>query len=135
MIVPLSNVDIAPQHWSMIDRILRRCLPDQAVWAYGSRVTGHSWQYSDLDLVVVGATAVDSVTMWNARDAFSASRLPYIVDLKDWQRIPQHWRDEILNCYAVIHSPEREKAVNESCALSGIGREGDLDAMRSSDQS
>ena len=132
MIVSFSDVDIAPQHWSMIDDILRHCLPDQVVWAYGSRVTGHSWQYSDLDLVVVGETAVDSVTMWNARDAFSGSRLPYIVDLKDWQRIPQHWRDEILRRYAVIHSPERTKAVDEACALSGIEWEGNLDAIRSS---
>ena len=105
MNVPFSEVDIAPQHWSMIDEILRRCMPDLSIWAYGSRVTGHSWQYSDLDLVVVGETAVDSVTMWNARDAFSESRLPYMVDLKDWHLIPQHWRDEILRCYAVIHAP------------------------------
>ena len=48
------TLTIAPQHWSMIDEILRRCLPDHPVWAYGSRVTGHSWRYSDLDLVVVG---------------------------------------------------------------------------------
>ena len=116
MIVPLSDVDINPQHWSMIDDILRRCLPDQTVWAYGSRVTGHSWQYSDLDLVVVGEIAVDSVTMWNARDAFSESRLPYIVDLKDWRRIPQHWRDEILRCYAVIHSPSQPVAAEPSAA-------------------
>ena len=95
------------------------------------RVTGHSWQYSDLDLVAVGETAVDSMTMWNARDAFSESRLPYMVDLKDWQRIPQHWRDEILRCYTVIHSPEREAAVDKVCAFPGIGWEGDLDATRS----
>ena len=131
MIVPFSDVDIAPQHWSMIDDILRRCLPNHPVWAYGSRVTGHSWQYSDLDLVVVGETVVDSVTMWNARDAFSESRLPYMVDLKDWQRIPQHWRDEILRCYAVIHSPERTKRAHKARGLSEIGWEGDLDAMRS----
>ena len=128
MIVPFSDVDITPQHWSMIDEILRRCLPDQPVWAYGSRVTGHSWKYSDLDLVVVGKTAASSVTMWNARDAFSESRLPYMVDLKDWHRIPQHWRDEILRCYAVIHSPVQFQAsdasptsVDEARALRGIG--------------
>ena len=82
MIVPLSDIDISLRHRSIVDEILRRYLPDQPVWAYGSRVTGNSWQYSDLDLVVVGETAVDSMTMWRARDAFSESRLPYIVDLK-----------------------------------------------------
>ena len=101
----LSNVDIGPEHMAMITEILRRRLPDHEVWAYGSRVSGHSWQYSDLDLVVVGETELDSIAMWDARDDFTESRLPYIVDLKDWHRIPQHWRDEILRCYAVIHSP------------------------------
>ena len=105
MITWLSDVDIASQHMDMINEILRRRLPDREAWAYGSRVSGHSWQYSDLDLVVVGESPLDSVTMWDTRDDFSESRLPYIVDLKDWHRIPQHWRDEILRCYAVIHSP------------------------------
>ena len=105
MITSLSDVDIASQHMDMINEILRRRLPDREVWAYGSRVSGRSWQYSDLDLVVVGENPLDSVTMWDTRDDFSESRLPYIVDLKDWHQIPQHWRDEILRCYAVIHSP------------------------------
>ena len=33
----------------------------------------------------------------------SETRLPYLVDVKDWCLIPQHWRNEILRCYAVIH--------------------------------
>ena len=89
----------------MVTETLRRHLPDAEVWAYGSRVSGQSWEYSDLDLVVVGETMLDSRKLWDARDDFSESRLPFMVDLKDWRRIPQEWRDEILSCYAVIHSP------------------------------
>ncbi len=100
------NLAVAPEHLAVVTDILRRRLPHYEVWAYGSRVTGDSWQYSDLDLVVVGESELDSVTMWNVRDDFSESRLPFLVDLKDWNRIPQHWRDEILRCYAVIHTPE-----------------------------
>ena len=107
MTMLLSNVDITPQHLQIVTGILQHYLPNREVWAYGSRVSGHSWQYSDLDLVIMGDTALDSVTKWDVSDAFSLSRLPYIVDLKDWHRIPQHWRDEILRCYAVIHSPSQ----------------------------
>ena len=48
----------------------------------------------------MGDTALNSVTKMDVSDALSLSRLPYMVDLKDWHRIPQHWRDEILRCYA-----------------------------------
>ena len=57
MIVPLSQVDITPQHLEIVTNILRRHLPDREVWAYGSRVTGRSWRYSDLDLVALGDLA------------------------------------------------------------------------------
>jgi hypothetical protein len=56
--------------------------------------------------VIVGEGALDSITLWDLRDAFSESRLPYLVDLKDWHYIPQHWQDEIRRCYAVIFSPD-----------------------------
>ena len=105
MTTRLDQIDIAPHHLEMVTEILRRHIPRAEVWAYGSRVSGRSWEYSDLDLVVVGETALDSRTLWDTRDDFSESRLPFLVDLKDWRRIPQHWRDEITRCYAVIHSP------------------------------
>ena len=137
MIVPASDIDIAQEHWEMVEEILSRCLPDREVWAYGSRVSGRSWRYSDLDLVVVGEPPVGGFTMCNARDAFTLSRLPYIVDLKDWNHIPEHWREEIMRCYAVIHSPSegttvKTTSVNEARKLRGIGWEGDLDEIRSS---
>ena len=102
----LDQIDIEPEHLQMVAEILRRHLPHAEVWAYGSRVSGHSWEYSDLDLVVVGETALNGREMQNARDDMSESRLPFLVDLKDWHRIPQEWRDEITRCYAVIHSPD-----------------------------
>ena len=102
----LDQIDIAPQHLQMVTEILRRHLPHAEVWAYGSRVSGQSWEYSDLDLVVVGETALNGREMQDARDDMSESRLPFLVDLKDWHRIPQEWRDEIMRCYAVIHSPD-----------------------------
>ena len=102
----LDQIDIAPQHLQMVTEILRRHLPHAEVWAYGSRVSGRSWEYSDLDLVVVGETALNGREMQDARDDMSESRLPFLVDLKDWHRIPQQWRDEIMRCYAVIHSPD-----------------------------
>ena len=105
MIIPLSQVDIAPQHLSVVTDILRRYLPDREVWAYGSRVSGHSWRYSDLDLVVLGDQPMSVMLQEDLLDDLAETLVPYIVDLKDWNLIPQHWRDEILHRYAVIHCP------------------------------
>lgn len=105
MIIPLSQVDIAPQHLSVVTAVLRRYLPDREVWAYGSRVSGHSWRYSDLDLVVLGDQPMSAMLIEDLLDDLSETLVPYIVDLKDWHRIPQHWQDEIRRCYAVVHSP------------------------------
>ena len=105
MRVPLSRVDIAPKHLQMISAVLAERLPDTEVWAYGSRVTGCSWRYSDLDLVAVGNQAICATLKEDVLDELSETLVPYIVDLKDWHTIPKHWRDEILRCYAVIHSP------------------------------
>ncbi len=126
MIVPLSQVDIAPQHLEIVTDILRRHLPDREVWAYGSRVTGRSWRYSDLDLVALGDFPIGAMLMDNLLNDLSETLLPYIVELKDWRRIPQHWRDEILRCYAIIYSPPESAsvepaAVDEVRALRGIG--------------
>ena len=102
---PVAQVDLELQHRRILDDILQRHLPDREVWAYGSRVSGRSWRYSDLDLVVMGDEPLQAITAVYLREALSESRLPMLVDIADWHRIPRHWRDEILRCYAVIHSP------------------------------
>ena len=104
--ISFAEIDVEPRHLEMVTEILERYLPDREVWAYGSRVSGRSWQYSDLDLVVMGDQPMNLGQREDMLDDLSETRLPYLVDLKDWSLIPQHWRDEIRRCYAVIHSPK-----------------------------
>lgn len=106
MIVPLAQVDITLEHLRLVTDALQRYLPDCEVWAYGSRVSGYSWKYSDLDLVAVCRQPVNAMVKEDLLDELSETLIPYIIDLKDWNSIPQHWRDEILRCYAIIHSPD-----------------------------
>lgn len=40
------------RHRRMLEDILRAHVPDVEVWAYGSRISGHSHDGSDLDLVL-----------------------------------------------------------------------------------
>ncbi|MBF0612488.1 MAG: nucleotidyltransferase domain-containing protein, partial [Magnetococcales bacterium] len=40
-------LDIRPDHLKMVQEILKKHLPDQEVWAFGSRVKGTAREYSD----------------------------------------------------------------------------------------
>lgn len=88
----------------IVKTILHRHVPQADVWAYGSRVNGDYFDASDLDLVVrLPQAAKPSPYYLEAlREAFVDSDLPIIVQLVDWQGIPQAFRDEILAGYAVV---------------------------------
>ena len=128
-----SIIDAQPKHIQMLSEILAKHLPDREAWAYGSRVrvNGRARKYSDLDLVIMGDEPLNEVTRFLLKEDLSESWLPFIVHVKDWHLIPPDFRDEILCCYAVIHTPERAKVVDEARALPGIGWNGDLGTMRS----
>jgi predicted nucleotidyltransferase len=133
-----SVIDVLPEHMEMLAAILAKHLPDREAWAYGSRVNGRARKYSDLDLVIMGDEPLNEVTRFLLKEDLSESWLPFIVHVKDWHLIPPEFQDEILRCYAVIHTPVQFQtsdtsptSVDEVRSLRGIGWEGDLDAMRS----
>lgn len=88
-------IDLAPHHLETVKDILREHVPDCEVRAFGSRVTRTASEYSDLDLVVVGAGALQRGTVPRLKEAFEESDLPIRVDVLDWYRIPQSFRDVI----------------------------------------
>ena len=47
-----SKLDMKPEDLLLIQSILKQWAPHCDVWAYGSRVSGHCHESSDLDLVV-----------------------------------------------------------------------------------
>jgi len=90
----------------IIQDILRRYLPHAEVWAYGSRVNGDHYDASDLDLVV---RQPDDLTrpqpgLDEVAAAFSESDLPILVQIVDWARIPEAFREEIQAAYVVLQS-------------------------------
>jgi hypothetical protein len=89
-----------------VQDILQQHIPGAEVLAYGSRVRGDHYEASDLDLAVrFPETIVNRVSlMADLREAFIDSNLPIIVQVVDWQNIPQAFRDEILAGYVVLQS-------------------------------
>jgi predicted nucleotidyltransferase len=99
-----AQLFLPPRYRQQVEAILAEHIPEADVWAYGSRVNGDHYDASDLDLVVhfPSNQPRDPFKLASLREAFSESNLPIIVQLVDWDRIPQAFKNEILVRYAVV---------------------------------
>jgi type I restriction enzyme S subunit len=88
-------IELEDHSLQLVRTLLAQHLPGWEVRLFGSRVRGTARKYSDIDLVVVGASAVPEQTLTALRDAFADSDLPYKVDLLDWQSITPEFRKVI----------------------------------------
>lgn len=107
-------IDLSPNHLKTVRQILAKHVPDCEVRAFGSRVTQSAKAYSDLDLAVVGVTALDRNTLARLKEAFEDSDLPIQVDVLDWQEISQSFREIIAKDYASLQ--EMQDGSGESVA-------------------
>ena len=94
MTVPVG-LDVRPQEWETVRRILQRLVPDREVWAFGSRVDGRAWAFSDLDLAIVGDQPLPAARRAELREAFVESELPWKVDLVDWPAVSEGFRRRV----------------------------------------
>ena len=94
---------IKPHELEIVKSILRKYLPEYEVWAFGSRVHGRSLKkFSDLDLVVITDESVNSITYADIKEAFSESDLPFKVDIVDWSKITDNFREIIKKDHEII---------------------------------
>ena len=80
------ELQLSPEHLSMVREVLAHWLPDAQVLAFGSRVNGAARKFSDLDLAIVSSTPLDWRLLGKVRDAFEDTDLPICVDLVDWSQ-------------------------------------------------
>jgi uncharacterized protein len=85
-------IDVSPEHLDTIKVILRKRVPGCEVRAFGSRVSGASRSYSDLDLAVAGREKLDRDTIRLLKEDFENSSLPFRVDVLDWHQIDESFR-------------------------------------------
>lgn len=65
----------------MVCDVLDRVIPDAEVWLFGSRATGRSRPFSDLDLLISRPARLTWTQRAALRDGFEASDLPFRVDV------------------------------------------------------
>jgi len=78
-----------------IRAILAREVPGLEALAFGSRVQGGAKPHSDLDLALRGSEALPIARFGRIVEAFQESKLPFRVDLTDWNRCSPHFQNII----------------------------------------
>lgn len=89
------DIAMTDSEWKIVRDILRRCLPHQSVWAFGSRARHTHKPFSDLDIAVISDQPIALSKMAELKEAFSESDLPWKVDIVDWASVGNSFRQLI----------------------------------------
>lgn len=98
----LPNIAISPEQWAVVSAILDHHVADKTVWAFGSRATHTAKPYSDLDLAIIGESALPLSLLAAMEHDFTESDLPFKVDLLDWATTSPTFRAIIENHRVVL---------------------------------
>lgn len=100
-----DGLDLPPRHRATIQALLARHLPEVEAWAYGSRMAGRSHAGSDLDLVLrgPGLQPIPADRLARLREAFRESRIPFLVEARDWALLPAGFRRRIERKHVVLY--------------------------------
>ena len=85
-------IDVPIQHILSIKQILHKHIPGVDVRAFGSRVSGATKTYSDLDLVIMGKHKIDATTLMDLKEDFADSDIPFRVEIIDWHAITNEFQ-------------------------------------------
>ncbi|MXW91199.1 MAG: restriction endonuclease subunit S [Rhodospirillaceae bacterium] len=99
-----DRLHLAPKHRRVLEELFREHLPDVEVWAYGSRVSGKSHDGSDLDLVLrgPGLKEIPLGQLGDFEEAMRESTVPFLVEARDWARLPERFHGEIEQDYVAL---------------------------------
>lgn len=104
-----DRLHLPTRHREQLEALFREHLPDVEVWAYGSRVAGRSHGGSDLDLVLrgPGLEEIDLARLDDFQQALQGSTMPFLVEARDWARLPARFHREIEREYVVFVRGDR----------------------------
>jgi type I restriction enzyme, S subunit len=98
------HIDIQPDHWAIVQRILQTHVPHATVWVFGSRATGKAKAFSDLDIAIITDHPLPLDVSASLRDDFCESDLPFKVDVVDWATTSASFRTIIARHKVVVQA-------------------------------
>ena len=99
-----DRLHLQPKHREVLEALLREHLPNVEVWAYGSRISGRGHDGSDLDLVLRGPDLqeIPIGQLGDFEEAVRESSIPFLVEARDWARLPERFHCEIERDHVVL---------------------------------
>ena len=102
-----KTIKLSTKYKKQIICLFEKHASDVEVWAYGSRVSGDCHSGSDLDLVLRAPqlNKIPVEKMSALREVFTESNIPFLVELRDWARLPDSFKKEIESHYVALFKP------------------------------
>ena len=99
-----DRMRLSARHRRALEALLRKHLPNVEAWAYGSRVNGLGHDGSDLDLVLRGRELekIPFDQLADFEDAVRESTIPFLVEARDWAKLPEQSHRETEREYVVL---------------------------------
>ena len=104
----MINLLLEHEYLEQIRELIKNYYPKALIWAYGSRVYGNertAHSGSDLDLCVKDFGHEDG-DIFELREAFNESNIPFLIDIFEYDRLPNSFQEEISKKYIVFYEPE-----------------------------
>lgn len=102
-------ISLTMDELALVKQILHKNIPQCEVRVFGSRNQGVVKPHSDLDLAIYSKDKLDRKIIYQLQEDFADSNLPFRVDIVDWNRISEEFKQIILKSYQVIqHSQESQ---------------------------
>lgn len=116
-----DRLHLSERHRHILEALLHEHLPDVEVWAYGSRVNGRSHDGSDLDLILrgPGLKEIPAGQLGDFEEALRESAIPFLVEARDWARVPRQFHREIERDHVVVARGNMDRATDVSAKRCG----------------
>ncbi len=102
----MERLFLEPAYLKMFTDIFENYCPGAEIWAYGSRINGEAHEASDLDLVVKSFND-SGKNLYELRELINDSDIPILVDIFDYDHLPESFQKEIEKNYIVIFGSEK----------------------------
>lgn len=76
------------------------------VFLFGSRVHQHHRSFADIDIGILGNGPVPAALIENIREAIDESIVPYPVDIVDFYRVSQEFKEVAVQNIEIWNQPE-----------------------------
>ncbi len=97
----MDKLLLKPKHLKILKNIFEHYCPKATVFAYGSRLNGNAHDGSDLDLAITFNE--EGKYIFELRELISESNIPFLVDIHEYNNLPDSFKKEInKNCVTIF---------------------------------